>query len=125
MSWVIDPNSGDYVMESGSPTDSNDLKYPAYNRLKVQRGQWLYAPNDQYGSDYYLVKKRFNGSSLGNLRDIGERALQPIVDDKRAISVQVNYDSQPQQSRNNSALTVILIDAQGELEQLNLPQIGV
>lgn len=123
-SWKVDPASKDYVMEGGSPVPTESLVVPAFYRLRIHRGRWMYAPNDEYGSDYFLVKKRFNGGDLSGLKNIGEKALRPMVDDKRAKKAVVTPDPQPQQSRSNSFLKIQIVDAQGEVEELGLPPIG-
>lgn len=123
MSWKIDPKSGDYLMAKGAPTDDPSLIYPAYYRLKVKRTQWLYAPNDQYGSDFYTVKKRFNPGDVNPLANMGTVALQPIIDDGRASDVEVSYLTS--QSLNDTQLSAVITDAQGQPQTLNLPSIGV
>ncbi len=124
-SWQINPTSGDYVMEGGSPVPSESLTIPAYYRLKVQRGRWLHAPDDGYGSDFYLIRKRFNGGDLSGLQNIAEKALQPMIDDGRASDVEVTPNRSQQTSRNNSLLGIKIADAQGQVEELDLPPIVV
>lgn len=123
MSWQIDPKTGDYLMTKGAPVDDSSLIYPAYYRLKVKRTQWLYAPNDQYGSDFYTIKKRFNPGDVNPLANIGAVALQPIIDDGRASDVDVTYRTS--QSLNDTQLSAVITDAQGQPQTLNLPSIGV
>lgn len=123
-SWKIDPKTRDYVMAGGAPVPTTDIKVPAFYRLKIHRGRWLYAPDDRYGSDFYLVKKRFNGKDLGGLTNIAEKALQPLIDDGRASAVEVVPDTRQQQSRNNAFMEIEITDAQGEVQKLDLPPIG-
>lgn len=123
-SWAIDPITGDYLQENGAPIPSEDIKYRAFNRLKIPRGGWLYAPDDVYGSDYHLAKKRFNGGDLGGLTDIGERALQPLIDDGSAVRVDVSFDSEQQILRNNAALDFNIVDRQGKIQELTFSPIG-
>lgn len=123
-SWMVNPATGDYVMEKGAPVPTESLKVPAYYRLASKRGTWLYAPNDQWGSDFHLQRKRFNGGDLSPLQNMGERALQPLIDDGRAADIAVGFDPNAQASRNNAALKVSILDAQGEIESFNFPRIG-
>lgn len=124
MSWVIDPKTGDYVMTKGKPTDSDSLLYPAYYRLMIARGRWMYAPNTQYGSDLGTIKKRFNGRDLTGIAATAQKALAPIQEDGRALAIDVVPDSQQQALRNNVALSVTLTSAEGITETLNLPVVG-
>lgn len=122
MSWQIDPKTGDYIMANGVPTEDPSLIYPAYYRLKVKRTQWLYAPDTQYGSDLYTVKKRFNPNDTNPIVNMAEVALQPIIDDGRASSIDVTYLAP--KSLNDTQLSVVITDAQGEPQTLNLPVVG-
>lgn len=123
-SWDINPMTKDYLQKDGSPVPTESLTVPAFYRLVIGRGRWLYAPDDKYGSDFYLIKKRFNGGDLSGLQNIGEKALQPIVDDGRASAVDIIPDPAQQGSRYNSFLKVQITDSQGKVENLNLPPIG-
>lgn len=123
-SWEINPSTGDYVMANGAPVPSEDLKYPAYYRVRVRRNQWLYAPDRNYGSDYYLLRTRVNGRNLSSITAIGQKALKPIVDDGRASDAEVSFDNQQQQSRHNQSISVSIVDSQGQVEELNLVPIG-
>lgn len=126
-SWKIDPKSGDYVMDSsGKPQPVDDLTMPAYYRVKIKRGQWLYAPDNNYGSDIYLIKKRFAGQDVSTLKNIIEKALQPMIDDKRAKDVVAGASQSIQyNSRSDLAMDVQIEDAQGQVQQLSLPTLGV
>lgn len=123
MSWVIDPKTGDYVMTNGAPVESTSLIYPAYYRLKVERTQWLYAPDVNYGSDFYTIKKRFTATDANVLTNLAERALQPMIDDGRASVIDATFLAP--KSINDSELQVDITDAQGQPQVLNLPVIGV
>lgn len=122
MSWKIDPKTGDAIMENGSPVEDDSLIYPAYYRLKVRRTQWMYAPDTEYGSDFYTVKKRFNPNEVVSLTNIAESALAPMVEDGRASSVEANFLTPA--GRNDVQLSVTIIDAQGQPQTLNLPAVG-
>lgn len=122
MSWQINPSTGDYVMTNGAPVDDTALIYPAYYRLKVQRTQWLYAPDTKYGSDFYTIKKRFNPNDVNPLANIAAVALQPMIDDGRATDVEATYLAP--KSLNDTQLSVVITDAQGQPQTLNLPAVG-
>jgi phage gp46-like protein len=119
-SWDLDPKTGDYIMQGGSPVETDSLRIPAYIRLKVRRAEWLYAPDDDYGSDFHLIKKRKSTDDASNLEAIGARALQPIADDGRASLITVDTIAV---SRHNVGLRTEIEDAGGEVETLDLPQI--
>lgn len=122
-SWKINPSTGDYIMENGAPVSSDSLVYPAYYRLKIPRAGWLYAPNDLYGSDYWMVKKRTGAGSDSGLINIGNKALQPMIDDGRASDVDIETAAVSNLNRNNAALTVNITDIGGEVDKLELPQV--
>jgi phage gp46-like protein len=120
--WQIDPSSGDYVMAEGSPSQTNSLQIPAYFRLKAKRKQWLYAPDDKWGSDFYTVKKRPSENGNQRLENIAIQALQPIVDDGRALQIEAEV---VQNTRNGSGLNISILDAAGEVEAETFPGLGV
>ncbi len=88
----------------------------------MKRKLWLYAPDDKYGSDLYLIKKRRTDTSGNSLvENTAARALQPIIDDGRASEISVDTT---QASRNGVGLDIELIDAEGSSEQFVLDPIG-
>lgn len=124
-SWRINHSNGDYIMEAGAPVSSDSLTIPAYYRLMVRRTRWLYAPNTQYGSEFYTARNKQSGKrDPRRLIDIAERALQPLVDDGRALEVSVNPDQNVQVNRNQAALKVEILDQQGIPQVLDLPPIN-
>lgn len=122
-SWKIDPANGDYLMgTNGAPQDTDDLKEPAYIRLKVKRNLWLYAPNNQYGSDFHLQKKRKSTQDASFYETLAERALQPIVDDGRAQSITVTALVS---TRNGIGMQTDIVDARGKEEKIVVNSLGV
>ena len=105
-------------MENGAPKQTNSLRIPAYHRLRISRTKWLYAPDNQYGSDFYALKKRKNSSDVTTVENTAARALQPLIDDGRSseISIEAKVNT-----RHNVGLQTQITDAQGEPEELNLP----
>lgn len=120
--WNVDPKTGDYVMERGSPQQTDSLTIPAYIRLKTKRKKWLYAPNDQYGSDFYTVKKRPAENANQRLEKIAVKALQPIVDDGRASTVEAKV---VQNSRHATGMQISIKDASGEIETQTFQGLGL
>lgn len=118
--WNINPKTGDYVMVGGSPQQTDSLLIPAYIRLKTRRTQWLYAPNTEYGSDFYLVKKRRTNENASTIESIGARALQPMIDDSRASQIDITTTAV---ARQGLQLETDITDARGKSETLILPQI--
>lgn len=121
-SWQMDPTKGDYVMDGGSPEQTDSLQVPAYFRLKIKRKTWLYAPDDKYGSDYYTIVKRPANNAAQVLENIGIAALKPLTDDGRANRVEVSADTV---SRNGAALTTTITDASGQPETVTFSGLGV
>lgn len=120
--WDVDPKTGDYKMVNGAPSQTDSLLLPAYYRFKIQRGKWLYAPDTDYGSDFGSVKKRPGVAANEVMENIGERALQPILDDARAKSITIT--STPA-GRHGFDLATKIIDAQGEVQQTVFKGLGL
>lgn len=118
--WTVDPKSGDYVMEGGSPKLSNSLVMPARVRLRAHRTQWMYAPDTNWGSDFYALKKTPLDQQVNTGETTAARALQPIIDDGRASQIDINAVVS---KRGALGLKVDIFDAQGDVETLNLPGI--
>ena len=115
-SWLVNPKTGDYVLaDNGAPSQTDSLTVPAYFRLKVKRGTWLYAPSVNYGSTFHLQKKRRSTENASLFEDIAVDALQPIVDDGRASTIAVDTTLA---QRNSIALDLQITDATGKVEQL-------
>lgn len=55
--WEVDPKTGDYVLVNGSPKETNSLKMAAYFRMRTRRDQWLYAPDNKYGSKFHQLAR--------------------------------------------------------------------
>lgn len=115
--WKIDPRSGDYIMEKGAPVPTDRLSEPCFYRLRTKRTQWMYAPDTDFGSDYYLEKKNRTTGDQSKLETIGAKAVQPIVDDGRASEVEIVAT---EVARNGVALTLKITDAQGQVERLTI-----
>jgi phage gp46-like protein len=120
-SWLIDPVTGDYVINKGNPVRDESLQFPAYARLKIKRQGWLYAPNKDYGSDYSSVRKRTN-STQALLESIGIKALQPMIDDGRASEVAFTLD---QSSRNGESQICSIVDTDSNILSFELSSVGV
>lgn len=118
--WDRDPETGDYILQGGSPKQTDSLTVPAYHRLKTKRGLWMYAPDADYGSDYHTVTKRRTTSDAFAMENIGVAALQPLVDDGRAATIDVTTQVV---ARHGTGLQISIHDSKGEVEQLNLPRI--
>jgi phage gp46-like protein len=119
LSWQINANTGDYVLQNGSPVIDTTLKTPAYIRLKSPRTRWLYAPDNNYGSDYYLSHVRIASSS--QVDDIAKRAMQPFLDTNRAQSVDVETVAA---ARGAIEQNITITDSVGQNYTLNLTPVG-
>lgn len=119
--WVIDPATGDYVMQNGAPVLSADLTYPAYYRCKIPRKKWLYAPDSNYGSDFATQYKQIS-SNTSVLEAIATRAMQPIIDDGRAAAISVTT---LQRSRTGTQLQTDITPVVGEVQTIQFDPIGL
>ena len=118
--WQIDPSSGDYVMDKGAPIQTDSLTIPAYFRLKVRQGEWLYAPNPQYGSSFHKIKKKKSTKDASLIENTAAVALQPIADDNRAESIDIETKVV---KRGAVGIEVTIFDKNNGEEKLLLPQI--
>lgn len=119
-SWLINPRTGDYNIENGDPQRDETLQFPAYLRLRLQRGSWLYAPDDTYGSTFSNVRKRTkNVQKL--LIDVSENALQPLIDDQRAEAIQVESVGS---GRNSEELEITIQENDGEVSSFVFETVG-
>ncbi len=119
--WEIDERSGDYLMSDGSPIQTESLRIPAYNRLKIKRNNWLYNPGVDYGSDFYQIKKRQTNRDTSLIENTAARGLQPLLDDGRARRIDIEFESS---SRNAVSLKIRIISASGEIQELQLNPLG-
>lgn len=121
-SWEPDPdNLGDYKMSGGSPVQTNSLRVPAYIRLKVKKGKWMYAPNLDYGSDLDQIRKLQTNRDIVLFERTAEKALQPMVDDGRAATIAIDFRAS---ARGGIGLNSRIFQANGIFEDLNLQSVG-
>jgi phage gp46-like protein len=114
--WAIDPTRRDYEMTGGAPRETASLTVPAYYRLSAKRRTWMYAPDETWGSDFHLEKKRATNQDASRQETIAARALQPMIDDGRASEIEVNA---AEKTRHGLSLAIRITDGQGEPEQIN------
>jgi phage gp46-like protein len=120
LSWKLDSNSGDYVLNSkGNAVIDTTFATPAIIRLRAQRTQWMYAPDINWGSDYYTTTVRLNNSKL--LDNIGTRALQPLVTEGLALNVQVQTVAA---SRINFTQQATIVENNGQQTTVNFSPVG-
>ena len=120
--WNIDPARKDYVLVGGSPEQTDSLTVPAYFRLRITVGQWLYAPDSNYGSRFAEIKKRPTGRDTSKIENAASVALQPILDDGRAVSITVETNSA---NRSSVGLKTVIERQRGVFDQLEIPSLGV
>jgi len=116
--WMVNPKTGDYEMENGAPLQTDSLVVPAYYRLKIARDGWMYAPDRNYGSTFNQIKKNPSGGDTTKIENTGSVALQPILDDGRAISITVETILA---ARNSVGLDIVIQRQRGVFDQLEIP----
>lgn len=122
-SWKIDPAKGDYMLdELGRPVIDVSLATPGYIRLKTHRTKWLYAPDKKYGSDFYLGKIKRDLNNTGASISIAKKALQPMLDNKSAVSVKVVSTGNTRYALEFSAT---IVDNKGKSEEIILNPVGI
>lgn len=119
--WQINPASGDYVMQGGAPEQTDSLHIPAYFRWKIPQGSWLYAPNAAYGATFRNIQKKPQGGDMTPLEQAGSAALQPILDDGRAMRIVVEGTNSL--NRNGAILAARIERSRGIFDNLELPAI--
>lgn len=120
-SWLMDPATRDYSQDGGAPVITRSLKMPMYFRTLAPRKRWLYAPDDNWGSDFHLLHTK-NGPNAGPAAQaIERRALQPLIEDGRALDVSVGVSQQ----RGGLVVDARAIEANGtETELTGLRPLG-
>jgi len=120
-SWLINPANGDYLIDKGNPIRDESLQFPVYVRLKVKKDSWMYASSSDYGSNYSTVKKRIS-ITQSLLRSIGTRALQPIIDDGRALEIDFSVVTS---NRNLEEQLCTVIDNDSNIVSFELSSVGL
>lgn len=121
-SWSINPVTGDYDQKNGAPVVTEKLTIPAYIRLRAKRTTWMYAPDNKWGSNFYLQKKRKTSQDPSFFENLAADALQPIVDDGRASSVTVTTTVS---TRGGMGMETEVVDATGKVEKIVIDPIVV
>lgn len=121
-SWNIDPTTGDYVIENGVPVETDNLQVPAYIRVKTKRNQWMYAPNKQFGSNLFLIKRNQSSKTARAVEQATIEALQPILDDGRAEIINVETK---EAARHGLGIEINILDNAGSTEQFSFDGLGV
>ena len=80
----------------------------------------MYAPNTQYGSDLFTLKKKTGNAAINMVQN----ALNPMIQDGRALATDTEFVNPQPTSRNTAALNVYINDALNIPETLQLPVIG-
>ena len=120
-SWLINPTTRDYVLEKGSPVKDKSLQFPAYARLRIGRGTWLYAPDADYGNDLHLITRQTKASPV-LIENVMARALQPMIDDGRANTVEITPNGN---ARYGEQIIVTITDAEERNLSLTLDPVGL
>jgi len=119
-SWLINPRTGDYDIANGDPQRDESLQFPAYLRLRVTQGEWLYAPDDTYGSNFRNVRKRTTNVTR-ILTDVCTQALNPLLEDLRANDIVVESVSS---GRNSEELEITIRENNGEVSSFVFEPVG-
>lgn len=122
-----DESTGDYVMQTGvnagKPAIDSTLRSPARTLLRCHRGEWLHAPDVEYGSDFHRYKKRKSVEfSDGLAETIALKALKRLQTSGRADNLEaVTQFTQ----RGGVAVKVSMLDRQQQQEYSVTTPIGV
>ena len=117
----MNPQTRDYELdEKGSPKIDMGLQTPAYFRLMAPRTKWMYAPDSKWGSDLRLIKKQSPGSAIA-VENTMSRALQPLIDQRRALEVNI---TDPVSVRGGAGANIEIVSSTGEPETFNFLPVG-
>lgn len=117
--WNLDPKDGDYIMKGGAPEQTDSLRIPAYFRWKIPQGSWLYAPDPGYGSRFRTIGKKPPGGDLTPIEQAGSSALQPLLDDGRAMAITVEATNSI--NRNGANIGARIERSRGLFDNLEIP----
>lgn len=120
-SWAIDPRTKDYELSRGNPVRDESLAFPAYARLTIAQNSWLYAPDDEYGSQFHAVRKN-DAATDRLLTSIATNALKPLLDDGRAESIVVNGADA---ARHGRSLQATIVGIEGEPVSIGFRPVGL
>ena len=80
----------------------------------------MYAPDTNYGSTFNRIKKNPTGGDTNKIENAGSVALQPILDDGRAVSITVDTIFA---ARNGVGLDIKIEKQRGVFDQLEIPSL--
>jgi len=120
-SWLINPQTGDYVIEDGSPVRDESLQFPAYARIKTEKEKWMYAPSRDYGNSLVGLGKR-QTTTPGLARKLIEKALAPILNDGRASEIEVDVS---EVTRYGISTIINIIDENNQDQTIELRQVNI
>ena len=87
MDTLLNPYDGDYVLNA----QTSSLHNAAYLRIKTQLGS--YWADKTLGSKLHLLARSKDAISVQTLaKQYAEQALQPLLDDKRASTIEVSAE---------------------------------
>lgn len=114
--WLIDPETRDYRMHAnGTPVETDSLLVPAYIRLRAPRRRWMYAPDPNWGSDFWRERRRHQPADGSRHETLANQALQPLLDSGRATAVDSTADLS---TRTASGLRITVTPPGAEPETL-------
>lgn len=114
-SWLMNPDTRDYEQEGGKPVVTRSLKMPMYFRTLAPRNRWLYAPDDRWGSDFYQFHTKLTADAAALAQATERRALQPIIEDGRAVDIEVSATAE---GRSGVVINAKSIEANGNESEL-------
>lgn len=106
MAALINPTTGDYIYTDGSVQldPANGLANAVYLRLMTPLGSWW--RDATLGSRLHELVRQKDLVRVSVLaKQYAQNALQPIIDDGRALKIEVNTE-QPHNSRLNLLIEV-------------------
>lgn len=79
ISITIDTVTKDYIPLNGQIQNSNQLEAQIYQLIQTPKTKWLYAPDSNYGSDFYTLLNQRQRLSKSQILQLVTSALDPLT----------------------------------------------
>ena len=114
----IDTISKDYINLNGQIANTNSLQCRIYQLLETKRSQWLYAPDQSYGSELKTLLGKRGRVNKTQLTQMILSALEPLTINGDLVITNISI---PTITVASSVIDIYGIDAEGQPIHFALP----